>query len=265
MTFASRSAVAALLLAAASAAHATPSTTFWTPATIYTQPLGVPHLTYDTYFAESGAMPIDLGLTAGVLGLPYLQAEAGFDAFYRGSTRDLLQLNGKVTLPEGVLAAWAPGLSLGIANAGFKKDVSDYDLLHLTIGKTTPLGLVGVGGYYGAGSSLLWSGSDGTVRRSGFMASWVSPDVNVNLPGLQKVVLLADVATGKNWLGGVGGGIGLYFNSAIDVLTGPVYFFDKNAYRAPYGTDWMWTVQLDVDVELIKKIIAPDPGAAPKA
>lgn len=244
---------AAALVALAQPAFATTSTTFYTPATTYTQPVGVPHLTYDTYFGEKGALQIDSGLEVGVLALPALQAEVGFDAFYPGYTSKYFQLNGRLTLPEGALASWSPGLSVGIANAGFQKDVSDYDLLHATLGKTTPIGALGVGGYYGAGSKLLWTGSNRDVNRAGFLASWSSPDIVTNLPGLTKIVFLADVATGKNWLGGVGTGIGLYFTPAIDILTGPVFFLDQNYYKAATGTDWMWSIQLDVDVEWQKK------------
>jgi hypothetical protein len=235
------------------AARATPSTTFWTPATTYTQPAFVPHLTYDTYFAEGGALQIDTGLTVGVLALPQLQAEVGFDLFYPGDTAKFVQLNGKLTLPEGVLGSWSPALSVGIANAGFEEDVSDYHLLHATLGKATPIGLLGVGGYYGAGSKALWTGSDGDTERTGVMASWVSPDITVDLPGLNKIIFLADVATGNNWLGAVGGGIGFYFTPAIDVLTGPVFFLDDDLYQNGYGTDWMWSVQLDVDFDLMRK------------
>ena len=73
---------AAALIAAASTAFATPSTTFWTPATTYTQPAPVPHLTYDTYFGEQGALQIDTGVEFGLFSSKYLQAEAGFDLFY---------------------------------------------------------------------------------------------------------------------------------------------------------------------------------------
>lgn len=252
-------AAVAAVLAWAAAASATPSTTFWTPATTYTQPGGVPHLTYDTYFGERGALQIDTGLTVGVLSLPKLQAEVGVDLFFptltasgQLGTFDFAQVNGKLTLPEGALASWSPGLSVGIANAGFEEDVSDYHLVHATVGKTTPVGLVGVGGYYGAGSKALWTGSRGE-ERAGFMASWVSPDVKIGAPGLDKVVFLADASTGRNWLGAVGGGIGLYFTPSIDLLTGPVFFLDQDLYRASVGTDWLWSVQLDVDVDVVKR------------
>jgi hypothetical protein len=253
-----KAATAAAVLATAPAAWATSSTTFWTPATTYTQPLGVPHLTYDTYFGEQGALQIDTGFTVGVLALPKLQGEVGVDAFFptltvggQLGTFDFVQLNGKLNVPEGAFGAWSPALSVGVANVGFEKDVSDYDLIHATLGKTTPVGLVGVGGYYGAGSEVLWTGSDGEAR-AGFTASWVSPDIKIGAPGLDKIVFLADVATGKNWLGAVGGGIGIYFTPAIDILTGPVFFLDRDYYEASYGTDWLWSVQLDVDFDLVK-------------
>jgi hypothetical protein len=245
------------LLASAQAAHATPSTDFWTPATTYTQPYLIPHITYDTYVAEKGILQNTYGVTMGVLPWEKLQGEFGIDGFYpTGSflTKDFLQLNGKLTLPENALGAGFPGLSVGIANAGFKKDVSDYDMLHADLGKTFPvIGNLTIGGYYGAGSELLWTGSDGKVTRGGFMASWTSPDIKIGKPGLDKIVFLADGSTGKNWFGAVGGGIGLYFTPAIDILTGPVYLLDKDAYKANTlaNTNFMWTVQLDVDVDFM--------------
>jgi hypothetical protein len=250
---------AAASLAAADSALATPSTTFWTPATTYTQPFLVPHLTYDSYVAERGMLQNDYGLTVGFLPFEKVQGEIGVDFFYSGFTQDWFQANGKLTLVEDAVWSWSPALSVGITNAGFKKDVSDYHLLHATLGKTTPIGLFGVGGYYGAGSKVLWTNSAGSVERGGFMASWVSPDLVLNLPGLNKIVLLADYSSGKNWFGAVGGGLAVYFTPAIDVITGPVFFTDKTFYRDTYGTDWMWTVQLDVDFDLRKAV-----PAAPK-
>ena len=263
------------LLAAARPAYATPSTTFWTPATIYSQPYLVPHITYDTYVAQKGFLQNTYGLTMGILPFDKLQGEVGFDLFYPTAlspvqptgvgTFDVFQVNAKLTLPEGVLASWAPGVSVGIANAGFKSGVSDYDLLHGTIGKTLPVvGTLAVGGYYGAGSSALWKGSDGNVNRSGFMASWTSPDIKIGKPGLDKIVFLGDASTGKNWFGAVGGGIGLYFTPAIDILTGPVYLLDKNLYKANpmANTNLMWTVQLDVDLDF--RTPAPAAPAEPQ-
>ncbi len=242
--------VLAALLAAARTASATPSTVFWTPATTYTQPFLVPHLTYDSYVAERSIIPNDYGLTIGVIPSDKVQAEIGADAFQPGKLADLFQVNGKVTLVEGALGKWQPGVSIGIMNAGFKKDVSDYDLLHLDIGKALPFGTVAVGGYYGAGSKTLWTGSDGKVNRTGFMASYTSPDLVLDLAGLQKVNAFADLATGKNWFGAAGAGIGLYPVSSVAVLAGPVWFLDGDLARGVYGATTVWSVQVDVDFDL---------------
>jgi hypothetical protein len=252
MTKSLKALAAAAALAAAGAGSATPSTTVWTPATTYTQPYLVPHLSYDTYVAEKGLLQNTYGVTMGVIPSDKVQGEIGFDVFYPGFTNDFFQVNGKLTLVEGALAKWSPALSLGVANLGFKSDVSDYDLLHGTLGKAFPIGTIGVGGYYGAGSKILWTNSAGSEERAGFMASYVSPDIKIGLPGLEKIVLSADYASGKNWFGAFGASASLYFNSNVAILTGPVFFTDSDFYKAAYGTDWMWTAQLDVDIPFKK-------------
>jgi len=247
----------AAIVAVARNAQATPSTVVWTPATTYTQPFLVPHLDYDTYFAEQNALQIDSGIVIGFLPFEKLNGEMGFDLFYPGGTANYLQLNGKLALPEGAFGAWSPGFSAGIQSAGFKKDVSNFDLLHADIGKTfDKIGTFTVGGYYGAGSKKLWTGSDGQVHRVGFEASYVSPDIALNLTGLNKLVVLADLATGRNWYGAIAAGIEAYFTPAVGVIAGPVFFQDTDLYQAmphvtgPHGSDWMWTMQLDVDFDL---------------
>jgi hypothetical protein len=246
-----RLAAAVALLATAHAASATPSTTVWTPATTYTQPYLVPHLTYDTYVAEQGLLQNTYGLTVGVIPSDEILGEVGVDLFFPGFTADFAQLNAKVTVAENLLGKWSPALSVGVANVGFETDVSDYNLLHGTLSKTTPIGTVGLGGYYGAGSEVLWTGSEGE-ERAGFMASYATPEVKIGLPGLEKILFAADVATGKNWFGAVGASAVLYFNSNVSLLTGPVFFLDSDYYDATYGSDFMWTAQIDVDIPFIK-------------
>ena len=244
---------AAAVLAAAPAAWATSSTTFWTPATTYTQPYLVPHITYDSYVAEKGGLQNDYGLTLGVLPFEKLQAEVGVDTFLPGLAKNNLYVNGKLTIPEGAFSKLQPGVSVGALGVGFKKDVSDFNVLHAELGKTFPVvGNVSVGGYYGLNDKLMVS-SDGKKQQGGLIASWTSPDVVLDLPGLNKIVFLADVQTGNNVFGAWGAGIGLYFTPAIDLLTGPVFFNDSNLMKSTYGSDFMWSVQLDVDFDLIKK------------
>jgi hypothetical protein len=241
---------AAATVASSQEALATPSTVFWTPATTYTQPFLVPHLTYDTYFAELGAYPIITGVTVGVIPSDVVLGEVGFDLFYPAKGKAALLLNGKLTLAEDKLFAGQPGLSLGIMNVGFEKDVTDYNMLHATLGKTFSFGTLAVGGYYGLNENLFLNAA-GEKEQAGFMASYVTPDIAVGLKGLDKVTFFGDVQTGKNVLGAWGLGVGLYFTPAIDLLMGPV-FFNEPALQ-PGGVDWMWTMQIDVDLDLTKR------------
>lgn len=244
---------AAAVLATAPAAWATSSTTFWTPATTYVQPYLVPHITYDSYVAEKGGLQNDYGLTVGVLPFEKLQGEIGVDSFMPGLAKNNLYLNGKLVIPEGAFGKLQPGVSAGVLGVGFKKDVSDFNVLHAEIAKTLPVvGNVALGGYYGLNENLFIS-SEGKKQQGGLMAAWTSPDIVLNLPGLQKIIFLADVQTGNNVFGAWGAGIGLYFTPAIDLLTGPVFFNDSDLMKNSYGSDFMWSVQLDVDFDLIKK------------
>ncbi len=264
-----KAAVLAALLAPATKTHATPSTTFWTPATTYVQPYLVPHITYDTYVAEQGLLQPDYGLTLGVLPWDKVQGEIGLDVFFpalvnpntgkRTGTGDNTYLNAKIGIPEGSFSSWQPGLSVGIQNVGFTKDYSDYNHLHAELGKTFgALGNLTVGGYYG-GNEKLYVSSSGKTERSGFMVSYTSADVATNLVGLSKINFVADWTSGNNVFGAGGVGIGLYFTPAIDILTGPIWFNDKDLAKATFGADFFWTVQLDVDIDFHK---APPPAPA---
>ncbi|HET9599694.1 MAG TPA: hypothetical protein VFP65_29235 [Anaeromyxobacteraceae bacterium] len=259
----------AAFVCSATSAHATPSTVFWTPATTYVQPYTVPHITYDTYVAERSGLQNTYGLTLGVLPFEKLQGEFGIDSFLPGLQASNVFLNAKLGVPEGAFGEWFPGISAGIYALGFKSDVSDFDILHAEIGKTFPvIGNLTVGGYYGLNSKLMVS-STGETQQGGFMASWTSPDINIGVTGLNKIIFLADVQTGDNAFGAAGGGIGIYFTPSIDILTGPVFFFDKNATTQLPGPgfstfsrpDWLWSVQLDVDFDL--RPAKPAPVTAP--
>ena len=251
--------VAAFFVAAA--ARATPSTTFWAPSNTAIQPFLVPHITYDTYFWNRPASgsngspiyPVTTGLTMGILPWDDLQMEVGFDLLLPGG--DPLLLNAKLGVPEDKLFAFQPSLAVGIFGVGTKTSTAtavstDYNMLYAQMQHTIPAvgGYLSVGGYY-ALQDRLFQASDGSgTQRAGFMGGVVSPDINVNLPWLTKINFAADVQTGKNAFGAAGGGITLFFTDKIDLLTGPVYFFDAGSQ--PGGRQWFWTVQLDIDLPL---------------
>jgi len=243
----------ALLMIAAFAArnvYATPSTTFWAPSTPYVQPYGVLHLTYDTYFGASAAYPIDTGLTMGVLPGKKFQAEAGFDLFYPtvadgDGVAIPLVLNAKVGAPADVYFKGQPAWSFGIFGVGFEEDVNDQNALHFMLGKTLPhVGMPMVGVYYGLNENLFRS-STGEDERFGFMAGWNSPAIDVSL--IDRISFCWDVQTGNNALGATGAGVYAYITPAIDVAMGPVFFFEMELQ--PGGSSWMWSMQLDIDLD----------------
>lgn len=235
-------------------AFATPSTTYWAPSTASCQGR-MPHVTYDTYFRKGpvagsqGApnYPIDTGLTAGVLPFSKLQGEVGFDLLL--PTNNPLLLNAKLCTPESSLFKGSPGLSFGIYNWGFDKDITDYNVFHVMGQKTLPggSGYVSLGAYHAMNKTLL-TNSDGKVVQNGLMAGFFSPDIKVNAKALKKINLTADVQTGKNVLGAWGFGTYFYFTDTISLLTGPVFFLDKALQ--PGGKRTMWTLQLDIDIPL---------------
>ncbi len=252
--FAAFSTTGIALLTLASLTFATPSTTYWAPSTPYVQPFGVLHVTYDSYFNARAGYPIDTGLTVGILPWKGFQSEVGFDLFYPsvagGDPVDVpLVLNAKVGAPEDTYFKGQPAWSFGIFGAGLKADFNDQNALYGVLGKTLPhVGSLSLGGYYGLNKDLFLSAM-GKEERSGLLAGWISP--SFDLPVIDKATLAWDIQTGKNALGATGAGVYLYVTPAVDLLTGPVFFFEDQLQ--PGGSKFMWTLQLDVDLDLATK------------
>lgn len=228
------------------AALATPSTTYWAPSTASCQGWGVPHLTYDTYFTKGGGYPVDVGLTSGFLPTDKIQGELGFDLLY--PSQYPVYFNAKLCTPEASLFDGSPGLSFGIYNVGTKSDVSDYNVLQVMAQKSLPWGGYFAIGFYHGLNRTLFTNSDGEIVQTGLMAAATSPDIQVGLTGLKKINFAADVQTGKNVLGAWGFGSNIYFADNVSLLTGPVFFLDKDLQ--PGGQDFMWTMQLDIDISV---------------
>jgi hypothetical protein len=241
---------------AATAAHATPSTTFWAPSTASCQARATPHVTYDTYFRKGPAAgsagapnyPIDTGLTAGFLPFARLQGEVGFDLLL--PSPDPLFLNFKLCTPESAAFKGSPGFSVGMYNVGFKDNVTNFNVLHVMGQKSLPVGgYVAVGLYHGF-NDALFTNSDGKRVKTGAMIGAASPDLQIGLKGLRKVNLVADVQTGKNVLGAWGFGTNVYFADNVSLLVGPVFFLDSDLQ--PGRSKYMWSAQLDIDIPLGK-------------
>jgi hypothetical protein len=212
------------LLALAMAACATPSTTYWTPCTIDIQPAGVTHLGIDDYFAVGSTaavaqFPTDVGLTFGANLGPKVAMEYGFDVLSPGASP--LYLNAKIGFRQNALSPSAPALQLGFFNFGTKSNVTDQDIVYLTVGKSLPNGRTRIAASYYFGNEDVLVSSAGDKQETGFMVAFDHAIV----PG--KVMLAGDYASGKNLIGGGGAGVCYYFTKDISLLAGPVWFNDK--------------------------------------
>jgi len=206
--------------------------------------------------------PVTTGITMGILPWDKLQLEVGFDLLLPSENPFLF--NAKLATPENAIFEGSPSLSIGVFGVGTKSDATDFNVLHAMVQKNLPWGgYVAAGAFYGVGSKALWASSDGNENRAGFMGGIAAPDINVNIPGLKKIVAVADVQTGKNALGARGFGLYFYFTDTIDLLTGPVFFFDGDLQ--PGKSSFLWTVQLDIDVTLFAPKTAPAARVTPAA
>jgi hypothetical protein len=254
-------------------AHATPSTTYWTPDVMDIQGYNVWHIGIDNYYTiaqpknKEGAFPTDVGLTVGVLPFTKVNMEVGIDllepmdgicggALNNGTTiadchtlGDALLFNAKIGVPEGTFFSWQPGVDIGVFDVGFKPQVTNMDIVDLIIGKTIPvLGRIHVAGYWAnAGSALMHEGGDlaNPAKNYGLMGAFDHGFMNVKDAAgneYSKWVFAADWASGRNFLGGGGFGMYYYFTKDISLLTGPVWFEDRTINGA-----WKWTTQLDIN------------------
>ncbi len=244
-----------ILILMAEIAQATPSTTYFTPATTDIQPFGVLHIGVDNYFtvfrkAKDGgsSLPTDMGLTMGVLPYEKFQMEIGVDLLEPSDYP--LFFNAKIGTPEHSLFKESPALNLGIFNMGTESHVTNYNIVYGLIGKTIPfLGRIHAGPYVGNSKALV--DGNGKKENVGFMIGFDLPLIHVKDKDgkvlYDRLVLAADYASGKNVIGGGGVGLYLYFTKDISLLTGPVWFNEETI-----NGKWKWTIQLDINWDLFK-------------
>lgn len=251
----------AVTIASSTAANATPSTTYWTPATSDIQPYKVLHIGIDNYFtvfrkSESGALTTDVGLTIGALPYEKFQLEVGVDLL--GHSTDPLFFNAKFGSPEGALFEGSPAWNIGVFNVGTdSKSASedgdirtDYNIADFIVGKTLPYGLgrLHAGVYYGNPSALV--DKNGDNDNTGYMVGWdmgILREKESDGGEYHKWVFAADWASGKNAIGGGGVGVYHYFTRNIALLTGPVWFNEPAVAGPNAGAKWVWTTQIDIN------------------
>jgi len=248
--FLSLAAVAIAIGASMGSAAATPSTTYWTPATTDIQAFRVLHVGIDNYFTVfrkaidgAGDFPTDVGLTVGVLPFQKLQMEIGVDTLEPSDHP--LYFNAKIGMPENALFRGAPAVNLGVFNVGTEAGSTNQNIVHGMLGKTIPgVCRLFAGGYVGNDQLLL--DAQGEAEETGFMVAFdrgFAPVKDAAGGSYNRLVLAGDYASGKNLFGGGGLGLYYYLTSSVSLLTGPVWFNEK-----AINGEWKWTTQLDVNL-----------------
>jgi len=213
-----------LVVMLAAVAYATPSTTYWTPCTLDFQAPGVTHITYDSYVHPGNpagdtvpALANDYGLTWGHAFKDGLAIEYGVD--YLVPSTYPLSFNAKIGFPEKTLSPSAPAIEVGVFNVGTKSGVTNQDVVYGLVGRSLPnnCGRLSVA-YYVGGNKAALAGSNG----QGFMVAYDKSLLKSKDKSYDKVIVAADYASGKNYIGGGGVGLYYYFTPNIDLLAGPV-------------------------------------------
>jgi hypothetical protein len=230
---------------------ATPSTQIWIPSTDF-QKWKTMHLGLDNYIRTEkingvrGAGMFDMGFTTGLLPFEKFQGEIGIDYLSMGDNNydDYpVYLNAKIGLSEGALFKGSPAIALGAYNVGFKKNLTNYNIIYGVIAETIPiLGRLTVGYYTGNDKVLV----DENLKKanSGVLLSWDRTMTEIS----DKLWLAVDYQGGKNYLGALNFGASWAFSKNVSVIFGYDIYNNKNAY---YNTNNQnantFTAQVDIN------------------
>ena len=99
--------------------------------------------------------------------LDKVQSEVGYDTLLPSSNPVFFLLNGKLCTPESSLFKGSPAIGGGIYNVGFKKNVTNYNILYVMAQKTLPFGGYLSAGLYHGTNDVLFTNSDGNIAKTG--------------------------------------------------------------------------------------------------
>lgn len=264
----------AIIVTAAGAAMATPSTQIWIPSTDI-QAFKTLHLGIDNYFRASStprsaptaistrdANVMDIGLTAGILPFEKLQMEVGFDYLViANDPNDNHPISGnfKIGTPEESLFKFSPALAFGMYNIGPSQTqanapfvVSGQNIIYGLAAKTIPamgpvpsLGRISVGGYRGSERSLVdpryfndIADANRNSQNVGILASWDRVMSEIS----DKLWMAVDYMGGNNVMGAVNFGVSWAFSKNVSVIFG----YDMYKEKSLAGNN-TFTTQLDIN------------------
>lgn len=234
-----------LLFCSPLAVRATPSTQIWIPSTDV-QKHKTFHLNLDNYVAarkeDSGAWKAPayvFGPTMGVFSRGKVEAEAGFDIVKAGLASDSnpVYLHAKAGTAEGALFKGSPAFALGGYNFGFKKDVTDQNIIYGLAARNFQKAGRFSAGYY-AGNDKVLLDEKRKKSNTGLLLSWDRTMSEIS----DKLWAAVDYQGGNSALGALSFGVSWAFASNTSVIFAyDAYNNDKIAGANTY------TVQLDIN------------------
>jgi hypothetical protein len=245
------------LLISTASVWAAPTSEFWTNCTTDVLDTGLLRASEVDYFTvfnkrkHGSQFPINPGLSYGLFAYKDIKCEVGVDYF--GGLDDPILFNGKLGIEENKLFAWkwTPSFSVGIFNVGTRTrgaGRTNLNIVDIAFGHTLPEAMGGrifIGAY--SGSHALGK------NRQGFMVAVdraFCPTTYYDGTEYNKWWLVADYASGKNFIGGGGIGVFYYFTPLINLATGPVWFNDAHLLGK-----WKWSVQINLSVPICPKSV----------
>jgi hypothetical protein len=236
---------AATLCAAAGSALATPSTQIWIPSTDV-QAYKTIHLNVDSYIRTKsnadGSVTAPLyviGPTVGVSPYEKVQAEAGFDLMYMGTSADKYPLYGhaKLGTPEDSLFKLSPAVAVGGYNFGTKSDLTNQNIVYGLVARTVPvLGRLSAG--YFAGNDKVLLDGDGNADEKGVLLSWDRTLTEIS----DKIWVGVDYQGSKSAVGALSFGASYAFAKNVSVIFGYDVYNEKKT-----GGQNTATVQVDIN------------------
>ena len=243
--------VISMMLLAAGAAYATPSTQIWIPSSDV-QPYMKWHFGFDQYIkmekadGSREANVINNGLTVGVLPFEKIQMEVGIDersyGVEPGTDSTPFYFNAKIGTPEGSLFSGSPAIAVGGYDFGTKKFDSatglgtDYNIVYGLVAKTLgKAGRLSVG-YYSGNDKLLLD-KEGKADETGILASWDRTMSEIS----DKLWVAIDYMGGENSYGALSYGVAWKFAPNVGVIFGFDDYNNDN-FKPTY------TVQVDIDL-----------------
>jgi hypothetical protein len=234
-----------------SAIFATPSTQIWIPSTDI-QGFGVFHLGWDTYIKIKSlstgfeATVTNGGITVGVLPLKTVGLEVGVDYRDMGVPyRDYpMFINAKLGTPEDVFFKYMPALAVGIYDIGFKKDLTDNNVIYGLIAKNIwKLGRISLGGYIGNDKVLLDASDNYKKDNSGVLVSWDRTISEIS----DKLWLAVDYQSQKNGYGALSFGGSWAVSPDASFIIGYDIYNDDKSFKPTV------TVQIDMNINPFTK------------